>query len=231
LRKTFYIPLIFLLIHTSCQTNKDLKGTWISAYEFDATDTLTASDGIHLNQIITFEDKYCTIKEFKFFRYEDFRRNRYSFKNGKLRVLNDSIEALDSDFDYGFDLIKPLTKDSLVLTNEMSLRRKRVYKKLHDSLKNKSNKISLSGKSFVREFDKLTDTITFVNDSIFKNTSFWIDGTGNTDLHWERISHFGYDIVFMDYTIPYIVKKEKGNTIYLSAFDKIKIDFTLTELK
>jgi len=213
----------------SCQNNKDLKGTWISAYEFDSNDTLTAADGILFNQVISFEEEHYTLKEFKFIWHEDVSRNKYSFKNGRLKTIRDSIA--ENDYSYKGDLIEPLTRDSLVLTNEMSLIRKRVYKKLHDSLKNQSKLVKLTGKSFIREFKKLTDTITFVNDSVFKNTTFWVEGTGNTDLNWERISHFGYDLVFMDNTIPYIIKNKVGDTVYLSAFDKNKIDFTLTELK
>ena len=229
LRKTFYILLICSLILLSCKQNKGLKGTWISAYEFNSKDTLTNLDGIRFNQVITFEKDYYTLKEFKFIWYEEIARNKYEFKNGRLKTYRNSSDY-DNYWSVG-NLIDPLTKDSLVLIDEIGLIKKRVYKKLNDSLKNKSNQIQLTGKSFIREFNKQIDTLTFVNDSVFINTTFLAKQTKNTDLNWERTSHFGFDIIFMEYTLPYIIKNKKGNTIYLSAFDKIKINFTLTEIE
>ena len=220
MRKTLHI-LFLVIILTSCQNDKKLNGTWISAYQYSDIEDLDYDlSGIPLNQIWEFKDGTLKIQEFKYDNYE----NERSFKvklNGNKLIVDDSET-------YASDMIEQITKDSFQISGLSYGDFKLVFKRLPDSLKSKSNDFKLTGNKYVRKFKKWTDTIHFENDSVYKSSSWKI---GNSDLKWERVNYNGFDILFTDVYIPFILKNKVGNKIYVSTFDKEKEDYTLEQIE
>jgi len=214
--------LILTFILTSCQNEKKLNGTWISAYHFNKNDTIRESivGDFPFNQIITFENGTFEINEFKRDNYENFRTENFKLKGNRL-VISDHDEHLS-------EIIEPLTNDSIVISQLVGVQ-KRVYKRLSDSLKNKTPEFKLTGKKFVRNYRKWTDTIHFVNDSVYLSSS-WQFGNSNRFM-WERMTHKGFDILFTENYSPFILKNKIGNKIYISTFGSRKENYILTEIK
>ncbi|WP_158838316.1 hypothetical protein [Polaribacter sp. L3A8] len=144
---------------SSCQSEKKLNGTWISAYEHDENDTLNYDlSGVPFNEILEFNDGKLNIREFKYNNHENIRSFEFKLKGNKL-VLNGN----QPDFS---DIIEPITKDSFQLSGLSYGNSKRIYKKLNDSLKSRTNEFNLTGNKYIRNFKKWTDTIHFVNESV-----------------------------------------------------------------
>jgi len=221
LKKTLHI-LIVAIILTSCQNEKKLNGTWISAYEYDKNDSISYDlSGIPFNQIWEFNDGTLKIQRYKYdFFHEDISSFKFKLKGNKF-VIND-------DEPYLSDIIEPMEKDSFVLSGYSYGKSKLVYKKLDDSLKSNSSDFKLTGNKYIRNFKKWTDTIHFVNESVYTSSSWEIE---NSDLKWERINYNGFDILFTDIYIPFILKKKVGNKIYVTTFDQKKEDYILEQIE
>ena len=233
MRKTINILLIAIIL-TSCQNEKKLNGTWISAYKYQETDTVDYDlSGIAFNEIWEFNNGKLSIREFKYDTYENKRSFEFRLKGNKL--------IIDDNESYFAEKIEPITKDSFQLSGMNYGNFKLIYKKLNDSLKSKSDKFKLTGNKYIRNFKKWTDTIHFVNDSVYTSSSWNIESSGrevdgswvkkNSDLKWERISYNGFDILFTDIYIPFILKKKIGNKIYVTTFDKQKEDYILEQIE
>jgi hypothetical protein len=206
---------------TSCQNERKLNGTWISAYEYDENDTQNYDlSGMPFNQILEFKDGTLQIREFKYDIYENTRSFKFELKGNKL-IIDDS----EPNFS---DIIEPITKDSFQLSGISYGKSKRIYKKLNDSLKSKSSEFILTGNKYIRNFKSWTDTIHFTNDSVFKSSG-WTQGS--SDLMWERINYNGFDILFTDIYIPFILKKKVGNKIYVTTIDKQKENYILEQIE
>ncbi|WP_461302910.1 hypothetical protein [Aureisphaera sp.] len=220
LRKSTNILLIAIIL-TSCQNVKKLNGTWISAYQYQEKDTVNYDlSGIAFNEIWEFNNGKLIIREFKYDVYENTRSFEFKLKGNKL--------IIDDEESYFFEEIVPITKDSFQLSGINNGNFKLIYKKLNDSLKSKSNEFKLSGNKYIRNFKKWTDTIHFVNDSVYKSSGW---KQGNSDLMWERINHNGFDILFTDIYIPFILKKKIGNKIYVTTLGKQKEDYILEQIE
>ena len=212
--------LILTLILTSCQNEKKLNGTWISSYKFSDNDSIKnyVVGDFPFNQLITFDNGTFNIKEFKYDYYENERTEQFE--------LNGNSFVIAGNEDYNSEIIDPLTKDSLVFK---SFNQNSVYKRLVDSLKNKSINIKLTGKKYARNFRKWTDTIQFINDSVYISNSWKFGDSDN--FMWERINHNGFDILFTENYAPFILKKQIGNEIYVSVFGNKKEDYILKEIE
>ena len=221
MRKTFYILLI-VVIFTSCDKGKKLNGTWISAYEIRENDTLNYDlSGIPFNEIWEFKDGALNIREFKFDAFEDSIRSfNFKIKGNKL-VVNDSEP-------YFSNIIDLITKDSFQLSGISYGNVKLIYKKLNDSLKNKSTDFKLTGNKYIRNLKKWTDTIQFVNDSVFKSSGW---KQGNSDLMWERVNVNGFDILFTDIYIPFILTGKNGDRISVTTFDRNEEKYILKQIE
>lgn len=234
LRKTLHILLIAILF-ISCQNEKKLNGTWISAYQYEENDSISYDlSGTSFNQIWEFNDGTLKIQRYKYdFFYEDVNTLKFKLKGNKL-VVND-------DEPYLSKIIEPIEKDSFVLSGFSYRNSKLVYKKLDDSLKNNSSDFELTGNKYIRNFKKWTDTIHFVNESVYTSSGWNIESSGreidsswvtkNKDLRWERINYNGFDILFTDIYIPFILKKKVENKIYVTTFDKQKEDYILEQIE
>ena len=205
---------------TSCQNEKRLNGTWISSYKFSDDDSIKdyIVGGSSFNQIITLDNGTFNYKEFKYDNYENERTAQFELKGKSFVIAGNEV--------YNSEIIEPLTKDSIVFKgNGLNS----VYKRLTDSLKNKSTNIKLTGKKFVRNFRKFTDTIRFINDSVYTSNS-WKFGDSNHFM-WERINENGFDILFTENYAPFILKKQVGNEIHISTFGNKKEDYILKEIE
>ena len=202
---------------TSCQNEKKLNGTWISSYRFSDNDTIKdyVVGGSDFNELITFDNGTFNYKEFI---YKNERTAQFKLK-GKNFVI-------DGNEVYNSEVIDPLTKDSIVFKGNGS---NKVYKRITDSLKNKSPNLKLTGKKFARNFRKWTDTIQFINDSVYTSNS-WKFGDSN-HFRWERINQNGFDLLFTENYAPFILKKQIGNEIYVSILGNKKEDYILKEIE
>ncbi|MBU2937910.1 hypothetical protein KO494_00015 [Lacinutrix sp. C3R15] len=221
MKKSIYI-LILALVFNSCQNEKKLNGTWISAYKQEENDTLNYDlSGVPFNEIWEFNDGTLKIQRYKYdFFYEDVSSFKFKLKGNKF-VINDNEPYLS-------DIIEPIKKDSFVLSGFTYGNSKLVYKKLDDSLKNNTADFKLTGNKYIRNFKKWTDTIHFVNESVYTSSGWTM---GNSELKWERVNYNGFDILFTDIYIPFILKKKVGNKIYVTTFDKQKEDYILEQIE
>lgn len=205
---------------SSCQSEKKLNGTWISAYQYKENDSLMESTtGIPFNEVFTFDNGTFNLKQFKYQIYNDERTDNFKLKGNKFVIADNES--------YFSDVIEPLTKDSIVI-NGLNSNLNGVYKRLADSLKNKTPEFKLTGKKFVRNYRKWTDTIHFLNDSVYKSSGWTM---GNSDLMWERINQNGFDILFTDIYPPFVIKNKIGKEIFISTFEYQKEDYILTEIE
>jgi hypothetical protein len=219
LKKTLHI-LILALILTSCQREQKLNGTWISAYQYAEKDSLIKSTrGIPFNEVLTFNNGTYNYKQFKYHMFNDRQTNLFKLKGNKLVIADNEA--------YVSDIIAPLAKDSIVI-NGLNSVLNRVYKRLPDSLKNKTPEFKLTGKKYIRNYRTWTDTIHFINDSIYKSSGWKM---GNKALMWERINQNGFDILFTDIYPPFVIKKKIGKDIFISTYEYEKEDYILTEIE
>ena len=169
-----------------------------------------------IRRILTFDNGLLTAKGSKY-DYET------SFEKGEYNLI---LRTLELEGEYEKYSIEIFDSDSLVLINKANSIRY-VYRKLSDSLKHNS-KIDFIGKQFKWENNKFTDTIFFKNQNFFRRKS---QEYNNGEVSWERIEHNGFDIIFVDMEVPYIVSKPINETILLWTFHKTPLEHKLTEIK
>lgn len=187
--------LIFSLIISCGNINKNLEGVWVSTYFKRTGDNKRIP--ISAKKIIEFTNDSVYIRGLKNFPNNNYK-GTYSLKGNKL-IFDDSITS---------NLVNK-TKDSLVIKDFDDS--KMVYKKLQDTLKNKSKKkINLVDKSFQVYYQKIRDTITFSNNTVILSKHH-----RNIKTKWELINYKGYDFLMIDdiFYLPLIVRnihEEKG---------------------
>ncbi len=172
--------------------------------------------GFPFNKVTTYDNGVFLTKEFRFDTYENERTGKFKLKGNKF-ILADNEDYLLEEIEVG--------NDSLIISNLNFY--SRVYRKLNDSLKSKSTDFKFTGKKFIRNYRKWTDTIHFINDSVYVSSAW---KNGDLDLMWERINHNGFDILFTDIYVPFVIKSKVRNEIYVSTFGSIKEDYTLKEI-
>lgn len=223
MRKTACISLILGLFLSACQTDKNLRGTWIGDYS-----SSTSSDNPNMifaiQNLMTFENN----KAYAQGSNRDFGTNQ--IRESKRMLFSDNIvfndEYSEDNFLEYYEIVK-VNADSLVIkipNNEFL----HIYRKLSEKLKN-NQKVELIGKTFSWKNEIFQDTIYFVSDSTFKRKS-------NKDQRfktsrWERINHKGFDILFLDGDVPYLIENKKDKTIELRTFHKTELKHTMTELE
>ena len=139
-------------------------------------------------------------------------------------VFNDQYLE-DNPLEY-YEIVK-VNADSLVvkIPNNDFLH---IYRKLSEKFKN-NQKVELIGKTFAWKNKIFQDTIYFETDSTFKRKSN--KDTRFPTSRWERINHKGFDILFLDGDVPYLIEKKKEKTIELRTFHKTELKHTMTELE
>jgi hypothetical protein len=173
-----------------------------------------------IRSFVTFEnDKYFT-KSFKYdYRTEkDFEKGTYNYFWNKI--------TYNSDNEYT-NTVELLNSDSLVIKG-IDGSNNSVFKRLDNSLKNKSNNIKFIGKRFLVKSKTYSDTLHFVSDTLLIKSS---DKTRNRGTRWERIKENGFDILFMEMDIPLIITNELDGKIILNGFHKKRYQIEFIELK
>ena len=168
---------------------------------------------------MTFNNEIVYSEEFRYDWYEEERTDEFRLEGNKLVIPENEAQFSD--------VIDPITQDSIIVSRP-SNPLNQVYKRISDSLKNKSSDFKLTGKKFIRNYRQLTDTIEFINDSVYISSALEI---GDSDLMWERKNHNGFDILFTDGFVPFVIKKKVGNEIFVSTFGYTKEDFVLKEIE
>ena len=214
MKKTLYI-LILTLILSSCQSDNKLNGNWIGdyAYSIEGNETRMIKP---IRRILTFDNGLLIARGSKYDYGTDIEKGEYNLTLKTLE-LEGKYENYDIDF---------FESDSLVLINKANSYRY-IYRKLSDSLKQNSE-IEFIGKQFKWENNKFTDTIFFKNQTYFKRKS---QKYNNAEVSWERIKHNGFDIIFIDGDVPYLIKSQNEKTINLLSFHKTELKHRMTELE
>ena len=215
LKKKVIISLILVIFLSACQTNKDLKGTWIGDYS-SSFDSENSNVIFAIQNLMTFENN----KVYAQGSFRNFGTNQ--IRESKRMLLSDNIVFNDEYYE-----IVKVNADSLVLKipNNNFLH---IYRKLSEKFKN-NQKADLTGKKFSWKNKIFQDTIYFATDSTFKRKS-------NKDprfktSRWERINHKGFDILFLDGDVPYLIENKKDKTIELRTFHKTELKHIMTELE
>lgn len=201
--------LILLLLILSCNKQKKIQGIWLSSYSLNEKGIKTP---IAAKKIIEFIDDSLHIRGVKTFPY-----NRYDGKyalNRNLLEINDSI----------FVNIKEVSNNTLVFINDN--KEKIIYNKLTDNLKSQCQSYIFDNKIFRIEYPNITDTITFINDSILINQSYGIE------RNWSLIKYKGFVILMIDdiLDLPLILRQSNDNSINLTAFDSIPKSIIMVRL-
>ena len=216
MKKILIILILGLCI--SCSSKEYLEGTWIGAYSYSNT----SDSNMNLPQriVVTFEEDNYFAQSFKYdYRSEsDFEKGTYEYDGETIFYKSDKANTA---------LLEIISKDSLVIKG-LEGANNTVYKRLEDSLKSKSDHIDLKGKRFLRTSSNYSDTLNFINDSIIIKS--W-ENNRKLEMHWERISHSGFEILFMDLDIPYIIRKGRDGTIKLTGLHKNRYELELRELE
>jgi hypothetical protein len=219
LKKTTSILLILVLFLSACQTDKDLKGTWIGEYSNSGKTSL----GFPERNLLTFKNNKCYSKGSKYDYGTGIRESKNMYFSNDIIFNEDYSE--DNPLEY-YEIIK-IESDSLVIkipNNEF----RHVYRKLPESAKH-NQKIDFVGKNFFWKNRKFQDTIYFKTDSTLVRKSNKRPDYNTSS--WERINFEGYDILFMDGDVPYLIENQNGKIINLKTFHKTDIEHTMTELE
>lgn len=217
--KTASISLILVLFLSACQTDKNLKGTWIGEYSKSENGAIVFPE----RNLLAFMDNKCYSKGSKYDYGTELRESKNMYFSNDI-IFNEDYSG-ENPLEY-YEIVK-VESDSLVikiLNNEFQ----HVYRKLPENAKHKQ-KIDLIGKKFFWENRKFQDTIYFKTDSTLERES-----NKHPDYRtssWERISFEGYDVIFMDGDVPFLIEKQNGKTINLRTFHKIDIEHKMTELE
>ena len=203
----------------SCDSNKKLEGNWISTY---TSDNINPSIKIPFRLFVSFKNNQYFIKRFKYDSPfgKDSEKGTYQYKWNKL-----TYNLIDSKDSTNSDVIKLINDNSLVFKGSMNSNHSK-FKKLDNSLKSNIN-LKLIGKKFLIKSSIYSDTINFINDTTVIRSSF----KTTLGMHWERSKQNGFDILFMEMDIPYLLrKKPDGKTILTGHYDD-KFDLELIELE
>jgi hypothetical protein len=223
LRKTIYILFLGLII--SCNSNKQLEGTWIGTYSYSENDESFMNLPIRI--IAAYENDQYFVKTFKYdyLSENDLEKGTYKYKWNKL-IHKSAVEYTN--------IIESINSDSLIFKG-LNGSNNSVLKKLNDSLKNQSPNIQFKGKRFLSKSAKnkdltkiVYDTINFINDTLLIISSY---KGRNSGIKWERFRHNKFDILFLEMDMPAVIRKEYNGKIYLTGFYKNIYDIELTELK
>lgn len=217
--KRHYI-LISILITLSVivfilsKTDETLKGTWIGEYSTNIGNPHKFKAFFAEQSLLTFKNKRCYLKGSKRTYGNEIIKSNY---------------MLFSDFiifdDLSYDVIVS-EHDSLVIKSSGSAF-SQVYRKLSESLKHHQN-IKLIGKKFHWKNQFFQDTIYFITDSTFIRAS---SNHLSKTSPWERINYEGFDIIFMDGDVPYLIENKKGKIINLRTFHQKTLEHSMTELE
>ena len=200
MKKAFYILTIILF--NSCQDN-NIEGTWIGDYTYP-TDNKELI--LPIQKLIQFENGKAYFKGSKNSFGKEIIEGKYSLFWNNIK-FNDQYENYK---------IQKVNKDSLVLKNDASSFIQ-IFKRVPDSLKNDKN-IRLTGNLYRWVNEKFTDTIFFKNDSIIKRKTNNFSQNDNTN--WERINFNGFDVIFMEGDVPFIIQNSNKEDLILWTFHK-----------
>ena len=226
MRKKHYILILALILISVlaflfCKTDEKLKGTWIGEYSTN-TDNSDFKVINAIPNLLTFKNKRCYSKGSKFTYGTKIRESNYMFFSDN--IIFESGKYFN---DYEQIEILKLENDSLVLKNQNTGSFLKIYRKLSDTLKH-NQKIKLTGKKFFWKNKFFQDTIHFKNDSILISIS---NKNPKFSTLWERINYNGFDILFIDGDVPYLIKNQNGNSINLLTFHKEPLEHIMTEIE
>ena len=213
MKKVFYIITIILL--NSCQDDK-IEGTWVGDYTYP-TNYQNGDVVLPLQKLMRFKNGKAFYKGSK----NNFGKESIE---GDYSILSKNIKFKETFEKYR---IKLVTNDSLVLINNSSSF-VQILRRLPDTLKNDKN-LKLIGNKYNWENKKFSDQIFFRNDSILNRKSNY--GSNSNGIHWERAEFNGFDIIFMDGDVPYIIDESKDESIILWTYNKELLEHKFKKIK
>ena len=193
---------ILFISLSSCKKNNDLIGTWIMAFNLETNDSPVVHDSKPYIRFLTFDGENYTFLIIGPSGYLETFEGKYLLESNKLKLLESNKKEADKE---RFDLVNFISQDSIIISNGYGFN-KEGYIRIPDNLKTNKNRLNLKGNSFIREDIKLNDTITFLNDSIYKSSSLIIESSsGQKNIYWKRLNHNNFDLLHLEYFSPYII--------------------------
>lgn len=204
------------MIFSSCSKNKNIEGTWISAYQFD--NESNKAIGFPLRNIFSFKNNKLIFRDFKYDYLSDtnIKKGYYKLWSHKLSAyVNNQLEHTNLIY----------TQDSLIFQNSI-YEKTNIYKRLDNKLKS-DKEIILSKKRFlITSKNGYRDTFYFINDSILR---FDKDEPYST-TKWEQFKIDGYNILFIENDIPYVLNHDINGKIQLTGFHEKTYHMELNEI-
>ena len=205
---TIFLSIILLLLLFVGITNNELKGTYIGEYSVHT----------HIEAYLPYE-RIMTLGNFSYFE----QGPKYEITKERKGYFLNIFSIIKSK--YNTYKVVSINKDSLQLKNEFHMESNyKTFRRIDDSLKN-NQKINLVGKKFIFSNYKVSDTILFKNDSLYKSLNSKIYS------NWQLIEHNGFQILFLREFLPFIVKNQNGNNIELKRLENPSDNYKMTEIE
>lgn len=170
-------------------TNNKLKGTWIGAYkEYPDMELYMANE-----RIMTLDN----------FTYSE-QGPKYELSKSRNGYYINALNQIKSEFNT-YNIIG-IENDSLRVKAKHYEPGCRTFYRINDSLKY-DQKINIVGKRFLFSNGKEKDTIYFKNDSIFESSTYKFNSL------WELIEHNGFQILFIEEFLPFVITKQDKNSV------------------
>ncbi|MDM8162229.1 hypothetical protein QUH73_20615 [Labilibaculum sp. K2S] len=217
MKRAFYI-LFSLIILISCESENELEGVWIGAYQvhYSGDEPLLSSMRLLLD-ISKAELIYKTFDYPMFEERDSVQILKYSFNGKSLTLDSDTF------------LVKNLTKDSLVLNFCSNYERDLVFKRLPD---NNNFKIDIKNKAFSLTGPNYADSIDFINDSLMLHIGN-VFNTNYRSTKWAINSYKSFDFLVFDQSEspPFLIDYSFENEIFLKLFFTTIKDFKMTNIE
>jgi hypothetical protein len=213
------VSILLIFILSIGFTNQELKGTWIGEYEVhpDMDLYLAHESVMTLGYFSCFE-------EFPSYYGTSSLDNPNIMSSKRIGFVLNMFGVIKSN-NYNKYQVISINGDSLqVKSNVFNENNYETFRRIDDSLKN-NQKINLAGKKFLFSNNKVTDTLHF------KNVGVNLDYGNKTFNHgWDLIQHNGFQILFIEDFVPFIIVNKKENVIELKRLQATNDNYKMTEI-
>jgi hypothetical protein len=222
MKRVFYI-LFSLIILISCESENELEGVWIGAYQVHNSGDEPLLSSMRLLLDISKDELIYKTFDYPMFEERDsVQILNYSFNGKSLTLGSDTF------------LVKNLTKDSLVLNLSSNYECDLVFKRLFVNNNNNNNslKIDIKNKAFSLTGPNYADSIDFINDSLILHIgNAFMPSRRSTK--WAINSYKTFDFLVFDKlgSPPFLIENSSSNEISLKLFFNSIKDFTMTKIE
>ena len=205
--------IILIILISSCESKDDINGIWVGPYR----------NTPFQNQATVSEPYIINLKN------GEFQAEGLHFKNDSGKYSY-TLKNLEFNSEGSMEFASQPNVDSIVFKGTKEDPYPIIFRKVPDSLKSDSfNKITLSGKKFIFDGIKNSDTLHFENDSLLSYSNK-INKPFKT--FYKRIYFEKMDIIFISdsRTPPLFIRGKVGKKIKITSYPKKLKNIVLTEI-